>query len=131
MTKLQEEILAAENKNIQLMRANNIYVPLFTVGSVVVAIIVLVWQLSQERAAVYSRIDQVDIKVVQLTDSVSRFISAIDARLERGGVDRYTRTDAVTDCLRTQILNPGWKCRYTDKGSVESWEAGIEQSTLP
>ncbi len=86
------------------------WIPLTLVASIIAIVMYSTWVLSNERAALYGRIDQVSIDVKNVTLTVNKLAELVN----RTNPDIFTRTDWVIDCLRLQIANPNWKCVYSE-----------------
>lgn len=86
----------------RMLKLSAVYVPIAVVVSVAAAIAWGAWTLSQERSRIDGRIDE-------LAAVVERLAVAIEGRT----MDRYSREDALIDCLSSQIVN-GTRCTHPD-----------------
>lgn len=99
------------------LRTATTWIPLTLVGTIVAVIMYATWTLSTERSQIYGRIDQVSNDVKAVIATVNRLAEIVN----RTNPDILTQTDWKIDCLRLQILNPSWKCIYSDgPGSVRA-----------
>lgn len=104
----------------RMLKVGSIYVPVIMVFSMIVGAIYFTYLVTTERAQVYSEIGDIRQSIGTLADSLNRFISATQTRLDDN--DKFSQGDYVVACLRQQIINPKWRCEY----APSTWKAEIE-----
>lgn len=83
------------------------------------------WQFSAERSAIYQRFGDQDGRIERVNESIRSLAEAVrglNENLGRPNTVNVTRHQLLIDCLRSQILNPSWKCLYNEPG----WRTEIE-----
>lgn len=98
----------------RMLKVGSLYVPMVMVVSMILAAIYFTFVVSTERAKIYSEINSVKQSIHILTTNLNKFIEAT-------GEGRFTKERYINECLRQQILNPNWKCRYASE-----WKARVE-----
>lgn len=105
----------------KMVKMQSVYIPVTLFIGIIGSVIWTSWLVFSDRATVYSRINNVDRSVQQLTEAVK----TISERIDKPQTSYLSRQDYVIGCLNHQILNPEWFCQY---GPMKPWVARVKKA---
>lgn len=93
--------------------ATNLYVSIGVVVTLILFVIGITWNAGSERNRINNQIEQLSSSVLRLQNTVEKLATVIRP-------NTWTKEDQLIWCLKTQIINPSWRCPNVDDVKPEA-----------
>lgn len=125
------------------MSVEGLTIPIVMAISILVSAVLLAWwgatQFATLKSAndiaytnVTNSIERLGEKILSITEPINERIARLESKLERGVVDRWSKTDHDLWCAKTESINRDWRCAgYTDPDRQSSSDESYMNTPLP